>query len=298
MMGLLLQGVLLGGYYAILAAGLAFLYSVMGIINLAHGAFAVVAAYMLLVLSNLTGISPFLGLALILPIMAIIGVIVERTVFEPSNRGGPLLAVLATFGLSVVIDNLLFQQFGANTKTLANHIGDLSWASWDFGGGLYVGKLSVYTFFAAVIVLGGLQLLLTYAPVGRAIRATAQDSDTAGLIGLDARRIRMISAAIAFVTIGIAGAALGMRASFTPYAGGALLLFAFQATIIGGTHRVWGTLIGGVILGLAQTLGAQIAPQGFLIGGNLVFFAALFIRLMRGNLNWRKLISYKQRAMS
>tara|TARA_R110002126_G_scaffold176641_1_gene325343 strand:+ start:31708 stop:32604 length:897 start_codon:yes stop_codon:yes gene_type:complete len=296
MMGLLVQGVLLGGYYAILAAGLAFLYSVMGIINLAHGALAVVAAYMLLLFSQMTGMSPFVGLLLVLPAMAVIGVIVERGIFEPSSRGGPLLAVLATFGMSVVIDNLLFQQFGANTQSLANFIGDLSWDSWDLGGGLYVGKISVYTFLTAVFVLGGLQLLLTFTPVGRAIRATAQDSDTAGLIGLDARRIRMISSAIAFITIGIAGAALGMRSSFSPYAGGALLLFAFQATVIGGTATVWGTLIGGIILGLAQTLGAQIAPQGFLIGGNLVFFAVLFIRLLRGDMNWRSVLRLNRKA--
>lgn len=291
MTGIILQGILLGGYYAILAAGLAFLYSVMGIINLAHGALAVVAAYLLYVLADMTGMSPFLGLLLVLPVMAVLGALVERGIFEPSNRGGPLLAVLATFGMSVVIDNLLFQQFGANTKSLANFIGDLSWDSWELGGGLFVGKLSVYTFIAAVLILGGLQLLLTYTKVGRAIRATAQDSDTAGLIGLDAQRVRMISAAIAFVTIGIAGAALGMRSSFSPYAGGGLLLFAFQATVIGGTTTVWGTLIGGIVLGLAQTIGAQIAPQGFLIGGNIVFFAVLFLRILNGEINWRALLA-------
>lgn len=294
MTGLLLQGVLLGGYYAILAAGLAFLYSVMGIINLAHGSLAVVAAFMLLMIIEMTGMPLAFGLLIVLVIMAVLGVLVERLIFEPSNRGGPLLAVLATFGLSVVIDNLLFQQFGANTRSLTNHIGDLSWSSWEIGGGIFVGKLSVYTFIAAGVILGGMQLILTYTGLGRAIRATAQDSVTAGLVGLDARRIRTISAAIAFVMIGIAGAALGMRTSFSPYAGGAILLFAFQATVIGGTTTVWGTLKGGIILGLAQTIGAMVAPQGFLIGGNLVFFAVLFLRLMRGNFNWRKLISGKR----
>jgi branched-chain amino acid transport system permease protein len=295
MIGLLLQGVLLGGYYALLAAGLAFLYSVMGIINLAHGALAVVAAYMLLLFSQLTGLSPFVGLLLVLPVMALIGALVERGIFEPAKRGGPLLSVLATFGMSVVIDNLLFQQFGANSQSLGNYIGELSYASWQFGE-VFIGKLAVYTFVAAVAVLGGMQLLLTYTPVGLAIRATAQDSDTAGLVGLDARRVRLIAAAIAFVTIGIAGAALGMRTSFSPYAGGAILLFAFQATVIGGTTTVWGTLIGGIVLGLAQTFSAEIAPQGFLIGGNLVFFAVLFIRLLRGNMNWRNILQLNRKV--
>tara|TARA_R110002072_G_C7938114_1_gene532242 strand:- start:83 stop:976 length:894 start_codon:yes stop_codon:yes gene_type:complete len=295
MIGLLVQGVLLGGYYAVLAAGLAFLYSVMGIINLAHGALVVVAAYLLLIFAQITGLSPFLGLLFVLPIMAVIGVIVDRGIFNPSSRGGPLLAVLATFGMSVVIDNLLFQKFGANTQSLGNYIGDLSWASWEIGN-LFIGKISLYTFAAAVVVLGGLQLLLTFTPIGRAIRATAQDSDTAGLVGLDAGRIRMISSAIAFVTIGVAGAALGMRASFSPYAGGTLLLFAFQATVIGGTATVWSTLIGGIILGLAQTFGAQIAPQGFLIGGNLVFFGVLFLRLLKGDFNWRTALRLNREA--
>jgi branched-chain amino acid transport system permease protein len=296
MIGLLLQGVLLGGYYALLAAGLAFLYSVMGIINLAHGALAVVAAYMLLVFSQMTGLSPFVGLLLVLPVMALIGTAVERGIFEPAKRGGPLLSVLATFGMSVVIDNLLFQQFGANSQSLGNYIGELSYASWQFGEA-FIGKLAVYTFVAAVAVLGGMQLLLTYTSVGLAIRATAQDSDTAGLVGLDARQVRLIAAAIAFVTIGIAGAALGMRTSFSPYAGGALLLFAFQATVIGGTNSVWGTLIGGIVLGLAQTLSAAIEPQGFLIGGNLVFFVVLFIRLLRGNMNWRNILKMNRKVV-
>ena len=123
MIGLLVQGTLLEGYYALLAAGLAFLYSVMGIINLAHGALVVVAAYMLLVFSQLTGLSPFAGLLIMLPLMAVLGILIERGIFATSSRGGPLLAVLATFGMAVVIDNLLFQQFGANTQTLGNFIG-------------------------------------------------------------------------------------------------------------------------------------------------------------------------------
>jgi len=279
----LIQGILLGGYYAMLAAGLAFLYSVMGIINLAHGSFAVLAAYLVVGLAKHAGMDPFLAILLVLPVMAIIGMLVERLILEPSQRGGQLLAVLATFGLSVVLDNAMFQAYGANTQSLAPYVGDLSWASWEIGD-IYIGKLAALTLVAAVAVLGGLQIFLSYTPLGRAIRATAQDSDTAGLVGIDTRRARMIATAVAFIAVGLAGAALGLRATFTPYAGTPQLLFAFQATVIGGTGSIWGTLLGGIVLGLAQTFGAEISTQGFFIGGNLVFFAVLFARLYSGSI--------------
>ncbi|MAS05447.1 MAG: branched-chain amino acid ABC transporter permease [Ahrensia sp.] len=279
----LIQGILLGGYYAMLAAGLAFLYSVMGIINLAHGSFAVLAAYLVVGLAKHAGMDPFLAILLVLPVMAVIGMLVERLILEPSQRGGQLLAVLATFGLSVVLDNAMFQAYGANTQSLAPYVGDLSWASWEIGD-IYIGKLAALTLVAAVAVLGGLQIFLSYTPLGRAIRATAQDSDTAGLVGIDTRRARMIATAVAFIAIGLAGAALGLRATFTPYAGTPQLLFAFQATVIGGTGSIWGTLLGGIVLGLAQTFGAEISTQGFFIGGNLVFFAVLFARLYSGSI--------------
>lgn len=284
----LIQGILLGGYYAMLAAGLAFLYSVMGIINLAHGSFAVLAAYLVVGLAKNAGMDPFLAILLVLPVMAVIGMLVERLILEPSQRGGQLLAVLATFGLSVVLDNAMFQAYGANTQSLAPYVGDLSWASWEIGD-IYIGKLAALTLVAAVAVLGGLQIFLSYTPLGRAIRATAQDSDTAGLVGIDTRRARMIATAVAFIAIGLAGAALGLRATFTPYAGTPQLLFAFQATVIGGTGSIWGTLLGGIVLGLAQTFGAEISTQGFFIGGNLVFFAVLFARLYSGSIRLPRL---------
>jgi branched-chain amino acid transport system permease protein len=281
MIDILLQGVLLGGYYAILAMGLAFLYSIMGIINLAHGSFAVLAAYLILAMTDSIGLPLAVAILAVLPMMALIGALVDRLIFEPVQKGGQLLSVLATFGLSVVIDNMIFQIWGANTHTLANALGDLAWASWEVGG-IWVGKIAVYTLFAAIGLLLALSLLIARTPLGRAIRATATDADTAGLVGVDARRARTIASALAFVAIGVAGTALGMRTTFTPYAGVTQLLFAFQAAVIGGSTSVRGTLFGGIILGLAQTLGATVHTQGFLIGGHLVFFAALFLRLRFG----------------
>lgn len=279
MINTLIQGVLLGGYYAVIACGLSFMFSVMRIINLAHGSLAVLAAYGLWLLASKLGISPFVGLLIVLPVMAVLGWLLQRFVLERSARGGTLLPILTTFGLSIVIDNLLFEQFGADTRSLAPFIGNLSYASWQLPGHIFVGKLAVLMMATAIIILGGLQFFLTRFALGRSIRATAEDPDTAGLVGIDARRVNAVATAITMATVGIAGAFLAMRATFNPYSGGPQLLFAFEAAVIGGAGSLWGTLLGGIVLGLAQSLGAQIHPQGFLIGGHLAFLLVLFVRL-------------------
>lgn len=280
MINLIIQGILLGGYYALIACGLSFMFSVMRIINLAHGSLAIMAAYGLWYLAENFGINPFYGLALVLPAMALAGWLLQRFLLERSLRGGELLPILTTFGLAIVIDNMLFQQFGADTRSLAPYIGDLSWQSWEIPGNIYVGKLPVIIFVVAVLLLGGLQLFLNHTHLGRSIRATSEDPDTAGLVGVDARNISALAAAIALVTIGIAGAFLAMRGAFNAYSGAAQLLFAFEVVIIGGTGSLWGTLIGGIVLALAQQMGAAIHPQGFLIAGHAVFLIVLFFRLM------------------
>jgi branched-chain amino acid transport system permease protein len=280
----IIQGILLGGYYALIACGLSFMFLVMRIINLAHGSLAVLAGFALWVLASRFHISPFLGLLIVLPLMAAIGWALQRWLLERSARGGALLPILTTFGLAIVIDNLLFEQFGADTRSLAPFIGSLSYDSWRWPGGIYVGKLAVIIFITAVVLLGGLQLFLTRSGLGRSIRATSADPDTAGLVGVDARRAMAIAAAIAMVTVGLAGAFLGMRATFDPYAGATQLLFAFEAAVIGGAGSLWGTLVGGVVLALAQTLGAKVHPQGFLIGGHFAFLIMLFLRLYTSRL--------------
>lgn len=278
----ILQGVLLGGYYALIACGLSFMYAVMRLINLAHGSLAVLAAFGLYVLADRYDISPFVGLLIVLPAMAAIGVLLQRLVLDRSARGGLLVPLLSTFGLAIVIDNLLFQQFGADTRSLAPYLGSLSYDSWSLTDDIDVGELATLIFATAVAVLGGLHLVLSRTPLGRAIRATAEDPDTVGLVGIDARIVNATATAIAMVAVGLAGFALGMRATFDPYAGGPQLIFAFEAAVIGGAGSLWGTLVGGIVLGVAQSLGAQISSQGFLIAGHLVFLAVLFGRLFAG----------------
>jgi branched-chain amino acid transport system permease protein len=275
----IIQGVLLGGYYALIACGLSFLFSVMRIINLAHGSLAILAAYALFALADNFGVSPFLGLFVVVPAMAALGWGLQKTVIERSSRAGPLVPVLSTFGLSIVIDNLLFQGFGADTRSLAPYVGTLSYDSFDLTDDISLGSLALLTFATAVALLGGLQFLLSRTALGRAIRATAEDPDTVGLLGVNAARVNAISMAIAMATVAVAGAFLAMRATFAPYAGAAQLLFAFEATVIGGVGSLWGTLVGGIVLGVAQSLGAQLHPQGFLIAGHAAFLLVVFVRL-------------------
>jgi branched-chain amino acid transport system permease protein len=289
------QGILLGGYYALIACGLSFMFGVMRIVNLAHGSIAVLAAYLVWELADRLNLSPFLALVAVVPAMAAAGWLLQRTVLDRSLRSGALTPLLSTFGLAVMLDNLLFERFGADTRSLAPNIGDLAFNSWNLGA-VTIGQLALLTFGVALALLGGLQLFLNRTPLGRAIRATADDPDTAELVGIDARRAYAAAAAIAIATVTVAGAFLGMRATFDPYTGPAQLIFAFEAIVIGGAGSLWGTLIGGIVLGVAQNLGSQVSPQGFLIAGHAVFFVVLAARFGLAGRDPRSLIRALRKA--
>lgn len=274
----ILQGVLLGGSYALLAAGLSFLFGVMRVVNLAHGSLVVFGAYLLLLIDNALEVSPFVGLLLMLPAMALAGVVLQVLIIEPSLKGGALVPLLATFGLTLVCDNLLFSGFGADTQSFAGDIGDLSYDSWTIGP-LSLSQLDCLIFVTALVVLGGTQLLLSYTRLGRAIRATAEDEEAARLTGVNTRLVRRAVTAIAMVMAGLAGLAMGARASFDPYAGGPQLLYAFEAVVIGGSGSLWGTLLGGMTLGIAQSVGGAIDTHLTLLAGHAVFLVILAIRL-------------------
>ncbi len=275
----LIQGVLLGGFYSLVACGLSFMFQVMGIINLAHGALAVLAGFAFLVFATYVNVSPFIALIGVIPGMALVGWVLQRGVLDRSARAGILVPILATFGLAVLIDNLLFQQFGANPRSLAPHIGTLSYSSWALGGNLYIGKLPALVFAVAVALLSSLSLFLSKTRLGRSIRATGADPDTVGLIGINASKVNAIATAIAMVTVGIAGMFLAMRSSITPYTGSTVLIFAFEAAVIGGSGSLWGTLLGGIILGVAQTFGGKLSSEGFLLTGHIVFLVIVVARV-------------------
>jgi branched-chain amino acid transport system permease protein len=289
----LIQGLLLGSYYALLACGLSFMFGVMRIINLAHGSLAVASAYAIWVLAERFELHPFLGLVVVIPLMGIVGWSLHRLVLQRSAKAGELVPILATFGLAVVLDNALFSTFGADTRSLANYIDTLAYDGTDVGP-FTLGHLSVLTFAVAVGLLGGLHLMLQHTTIGRRIRAVADDSDSAQLVGVNTSAVNAIASGIAMITVAVAGAFLAMRATVDPYAGPPQLIFAFEAVMIGGAGSLWGTLIGGVALGVAQSLGSQVHPQGFLISGHVLFLVVLLTRMALAGRSFKQLFSRKK----
>lgn len=282
MVDALIQGLLLGGYYAVLAAGLSLMFGVVRFINLAHGDMAVLGAMIALWLVQGMGLGVGWAIAATLPVMAALGWLMQRFIFERALRGGFLVPILTTIGLGAALQNGMFGLFGSETKSLGAHIGNLSWASWELPGGIFLGQLPVFMFLTAVLVLGALHLMLTRTAFGRAVRATASDADAASLCGIDPRRVHRGAAAIAVALAGLAGIFLGLRAQVTPFAGPMLLIFAFEAVVIGGIGSLRGTLIGGLALGVAQTVGGLISAQFSILAGHVVFLAVLGWRMSQG----------------
>jgi branched-chain amino acid transport system permease protein len=269
------QGILLGGLYALLACGLSLMFGVMRIINLAHGDLAVLGSYLVLVVLDHWQVSPFVGFLPVLPAMLILGYLLQRTLLERSLRSGVLIPLLTTFGLSIVIQNLLQERFSPDVRSLGGSAGAITTASWEINDEISISALGALILVVAFVLLGSLQLYLSRTASGRMMRATAEDADTAELVGINARAVYARATAIAVATAGLAGLFLGIRSTFEPTSGPTQLIFAFEAVVIGGFGSLWGTLIGGIVLGVAQTIGAQIDPQYSILAGHLVFLVVL-----------------------
>jgi branched-chain amino acid transport system permease protein len=274
----IVQGIFLGAFYAVLACGLSIMFGVMRIINLAHGDVAVLGAYLAFVVVERTGVSAFAAFAVALPVMLVLGYVLQLTVLERSLKSGILTPLLATFGLSIVIQNLLLIAFSPDVRSLGGSAGAFTTASWHVTNELSVSALGVLVLVVAVIVFGALQLFLSYTRAGWAMRATAEDADAAELVGIDSRSVYARATAIAVGIASLGGLFLAIRSVFDPSSGPTQLIFAFEAVVIGGMGSLWGTLIGGIALGLAQTLGAQLHPQFSVLAGHLLFLAVLIAR--------------------
>ncbi len=271
-----LQGLLLGGLYALFACGLSLMFGVMRIVNLAHGDFAVLAAFLAYSTITVTPLGIVGATVLVIPVFAGLGYLTQRTLVQRALQTGPLSTLLVTFGLSIIIQNLLLQGYSADTRALP--AGSLVSASLKLSGQVSISYLALLTFALAVVVLLGLQAFLSRTSLGRMLRATADDRDAATLVGADSRHLYGVATAIAFATVALAGLLFAMRSSFDPSIGPTRLLFAFEAVVIGGLGSLWGTLVGGMVLGLAQTIGAQIDPALTLLAGHVIFLAVLAFR--------------------
>ncbi len=270
-----IQGVLLGAVYALFACGLSLMFGVMRIINLAHGDIAVVGAYLVWVIATKAHVSPFLALVAALPVMLVAGYVLHAALIGRSLRGGPLVPLLTTFGLAIAIQNALLQIFSPDVRSLGAAAGAIATSSWRISDRLAIPWFGVLVAGVAVAVLGGLDLFLRRTGLGREMRATAQDPDAAELVGIDARAVYARATAIAVATAALAGAFLAIRSTFEPTSGPTQLIFAFEAVVIGGFGSLWGTLLGGVALGVAQTIGGHIDPQYAMLAGHFVFLAVL-----------------------
>jgi branched-chain amino acid transport system permease protein len=272
----IIQGALLGGLYALFAAGLSLMFGVMRIVNIAHGDLIVFSSYLALVAVQSLGIGPFAALPLVAVAMFIIGYVLQRGLLNFTLGSDVLPPLLVTFGLSIIIENGLQQAFSADPRRLP--AGTIDTASLNLGGGLAVGWLAVIVFVTAVVVIGALELLLYRTAIGRAFRATSDDPDTARLYGVDTRHIFAIATAISLAVVSVAGVLLAIRTTFDPSMGPARLIYAFEAVIIGGLGSLWGTLIGGVVLGVAQSVGIVLNPAWDLLAGHVVFLLVLVFR--------------------
>jgi branched-chain amino acid transport system permease protein len=273
---ILIQGALLGGFYALFAIGLSMSFGIMRLVNIAHGDLIVLAAYVALIVTENTGLDPFLSTIIVVPVMFVLGYALQRGLLNQTLTGGLLPPLLVTFGISIIIQNGLLQVFGAYDHRLQE--GAIETASLRVPGGLAIGVYPLLVFAVAVFSIASMQLLFYRTRIGRAFRAVSDDADTAELMGIDNRKLYAYALGIAMVFTALAGILFGIRTIFAPSAGSIRLILAFEAVIIGGLGSLWGTLIGGVVLGVAQAVGAALDPNWQILAGHLAFLAILIVR--------------------
>ena len=272
----LVSGILTGGLYAMYATGLSLVFGVMRFVNLSHGDMAVGAAFVASTIVLATGQHPFTTLAVLIPAGFAVGWLVQRLLFDRLVGADPAYQIVATFGIAIAIQNLLLRYYSANTRSL--DIGSLRSDSIRIGE-LSVGVFPLLRFGVAVAILAGLSLFISRTRVGRAFRATSDDPETARLMGINSRTIYAIATGLGVASIAVAGVFNGAQTNFAAADGPLLLIFAFEAVVIGGLGSLWGTLVGGVLLGVAQSLGAQWnSDYPAQLFGHLLFLVVLAIR--------------------
>lgn len=272
----IIQGVLLGGLYALFAIGLSLIFGIMRLVNLAHGDLIVLAAYVILAVVLSFGVNLIVALLIAAAVMFVVGFALQYIVLNRALGRDILPPLLVTFGLSIIIQNGLLEAFSADSQRIA--AGAIETASIRLGQGLAIGVMPLMTFLTAVAVIFALNVLFYWSPLGRAFRATSDDPEVAQLMGIDNRRIFAAAMGIALVVATVAALYLGIRANFDPAIGPGRLIYAFEAVIIGGLGSLWGTLAGGIILGVAQTVGAHIDPEWQILAGHVAFLIILILR--------------------
>ncbi|SEF29243.1 branched-chain amino acid ABC transporter permease [Variovorax sp. NFACC27] len=277
MLETIVQGVLLGGLYTLFALGQSLMFGVMRLTNTAQGDFIILGAFAVIAGVSLTGdAAPWLVALAVLPVAFGFGYALQRYVLNGTLGKDPLPSLVVTFGLSIVIQNLLLELFSADPRAIET--GGLSTKGIALGDAMSVGVLPLVVLAIALTATGALQWLFARTALGRSFRAVSDDREIAELMGLNAKKVYAFATAIAFVLIAVAGALQGMRTTVSPSDGPLLLLFAFEAVIIGGMGSFWGTLAGAMILGITQQIGFRLDPGWGIWFGHIVFLVVLVLR--------------------
>ena len=272
----IVQGVLLGGLYAMFAMGLSLSVGVMQFVNIAHGDLIVLVSFLLLSLTSALGLSPILAGLLALPVAFVGGYLLQRLLLQRVLGKGVLPIILVTFGLSIIVQNGLLGIYGADTRKVAG--GAIETATIPVGGGVNIGVLPGLIFVSAIVLIFALDRLLYHTRLGARIRAVSDDVGTANLIGLKSARIYAVAMGLVGATIAISAGFMSVWTNFDPGSGPSRLIIAFEAVVLGGLGSLWGTLAGGVALGVAQAIGAQFDAAWQILAGHIVFLAIFIVR--------------------
>jgi len=272
----IIQGLLLGGLYCLFSLGLSLMFGVMRLTNIAQGDLIVAGGFLAISIAPLVGGNVLLTCTILLPLAFVIGYLLQRYVLNQTLGRDPLPSLVVTFGLSIVIQNVLLEVYSANPQSLS--AGELTTNSFQITETLFIGQLPTLIFVVAVACTTSMQLLFDKTSLGRAFRAVSDDKEVAELMGLNSGRVYAIATAIAFALIALAGLFQAMRTTVAPSDGPSLLLYAFESVIIGGMGSFWGTFVGALVLGVAQQVGFKFDPGWGVWFGHLVFLVVLLFR--------------------
>jgi branched-chain amino acid transport system permease protein len=271
----ILQGIFLGGAYALTAVGLSLMFGVMRMVNLAHGDLAVCGTYLATTVMAAFGVPLWIALLIMVPLAFLLGLVLQLSLFGRALRSGTTAPLLVTFGLSVIIENLLLQTYSANTRGVP--AGNLDVAAVHVGG-LVLPWLAMLKLILALVVIGGLSVLLRYTAWGRRVRAPSDDQAIARLQGIRVRPLFASVTGIAIAAAALAGTLNAVTTGVYPTLGALTLIFAFEAVIIGGLGSLWGTLLGGMLLGITQVVVSQVSVPYAVLASQLLFLVVLAVR--------------------
>jgi branched-chain amino acid transport system permease protein len=254
----LIDGLFLGGLYASTALGLTLVFGVMRIVNLAHGELLIGGCYLAYALSVGLGFDPLVSLFIIAPIMFLLAYLLQRFILGPVMKLGQEAPLVATFGISLIFQTLFLLAFGANSKSLN--------ASYTLTGidilGDKVRTIYVIAFFAGLLLVAGLYLALNRLRFGKALRAAAEDPLAAASLGINVQHVYAATFGLAAAVSAVGGTMIGLSYGFEPTTGTSWLLRSFTVVVLGGLGSLWGSFVGGILIGiLEETIASQVGPQ-------------------------------------